>query len=365
MVVKMQKVFIDDLAMGAVIAKDIFDSEGRMLISKGTIVRDRFFRRLEEVGINEIFIEENDQESLQIKDNIQNDLHIDDIIYEKTRVQAQMQVKKIMVKFSTMSHINVDKINKIIENIIEQLLSKKDVVLTLSKLRSIDDYTYGHSVNVCVLSLIVGIDLNLEKDSLKNLGIGAILHDIGKVGISENILKKPSKLSNDEFEEIKKHTEYGYEILMKTNVSEEAAQIALHHHEKYDGTGYTRGLKGENIPLFSRIVAVADVYDAMSNDRVYKRKISPDKVFKEIARLGDKHFDSEIMAKFVGHLNLYPTGTGVILNTNHKGIVIGQNKLLPQSPLIRLFRKDKKDIKDLYVDIDLSLTKHIYIKETF
>lgn len=361
----MQKSLINAVSPGSVIAKDILDSEGRTLISKGTIFRERFINPLQEIGIDEISIEDNNQKSIEIVEKIQESLHIDDIIYEKTRVQAQMQVKRIMVKFGTMGQINVFKINAIVENIIEQLLSKKDIVLTLSKLRSIDDYTYEHSVNVCVVALIVGIDLNLDKESLENLGVGAILHDIGKVGISEDILKKPSRLSNDEFEEIKKHTKYGYEILMKTNVSEEAAQIALYHHEKFDGTGYTKGLKEKNIPLLSRIVSVADVYDAMSNERVYKHKMSPDKVYKEIIRLGGKHFDSEIMERFVRHLSLYPVGIGIVLNTNHKGVVIGQNKLLPESPIIRLFRKDKKDIKDLFVDVDLSLTKHIYIKETF
>jgi putative nucleotidyltransferase with HDIG domain len=371
----MQRVFIDDIDQGSIIARDITDNQGRVLIARGSVFKDRFFKRLADVGVTEIFVEENENSAFEnIPANVQMEevseklIHIDDVIYEKTRVQAQKQVKKVMVKLRTISHISIDKINKlnkIIDDIIEQLLSKKDIVMTLSKLRSIDDYSYEHSVNVSVLSLVVGIDLNLDKESLKDLGIGAILHDIGKVVIPENILKKPMRLTAEEFEEIKKHTEYGYEILKKTNVSEEAAQIALYHHEKYDGTGYPKKLKGNNIPLFSRIVSVADVYDAISNNRVYKTKSSPDRVFKQIAQLGNKHFDAEIMEKFVSHLDLYPTGTGIILNTNHKGVVIGQNKLLPQSPFIRLFKKERKDIKDLYVDIDLSTTKHLYIKDTF
>ena len=276
-----------------------------------------------------------------------------------------MQVKKIMVRYSAHSHINIDKIHKIVESIIEQLLSRREIVLTLSQLRSIDDYTYEHSVNVSVLSLIVGIDMSLGKESLDNLGTGAMLHDIGKAVIPDSVLKKPSKLTGSEFGEIKKHTEYGYEILSKINLPEEAACIALHHHEKYDGSGYPMKLKGDEIPLFSRIVAIADVYDAISSDRVYKRKFSPDKVYRQIAQLGGTHFDPGIMEKFVSHLALYPNGSGVILNTNHKGIVISQNKLLPQSPVVRIFRKDRSDIRNLYADVDLSQTKFLYIKETF
>ncbi len=361
----MQKILIDDISPGSVIAKDILNHEGVMLIPKGTILRDKFISQLHEIGVEEILVEENEQESAQRIKEIQKSMNIDEIIFEKTRIQAQMQIKKLMVKFSTMNHMNLDKIKYLVEDIIEQLLLKKDIVLTLSRLRSIDNYTYEHSVNVCVLSLIVGIDLNLDRDSLKNLGIGAILHDIGKVGVSEGILKKPSRLTEKEFEEVRRHTQYGYDILTNTNISEEAAQIALCHHEKYDGTGYNRRLKGESIPLYSRIVAVTDVYDAMSNDRVYKKKMSPDKVFKEIARMGNKHFDREIMEKFVRHLSLYPTGTGVILNTNHRGIVIEQNRLLPESPIIRLFKKDKSSNRSSFVDVDLSTTRYLFIKDTF
>ncbi len=370
----MQKIIIDSVASGAIIAKDIVNADGRILLSKGTIYNASYYKRLSGAGINEIFIEapgkvdfSEDTDTSNIIDGsvLVSALQIDDVIFEKTRTQAQIQVKKAMVKFSTMSHINIEKIKNIVDNIMEQLLSKKNIVLTLSQIRSVDDYTYEHSVNVCVLSLIVGIDLSLDKISLKKLGIGAILHDIGKVGIPENILKKPSKLTFNEFEEIKKHTKYGYEILRQTDVSEESALIALHHHEKFDGTGYSNKLKGDSIPLFARIVAIADVYDAISNNRVYRKRMSPDKVYKHIARLGHTHFDNEIMEKFVSHLSLYPNGTGVILNTNHKGVVIGQNKLLPQSPVIRLFKKERTDIKNRYVDIDLSITQHLYIKDTF
>lgn len=361
----MQKILIDDITPGSVIAKDIFNNYGTMLVSKGTVVVDRFIKTLNDLGVYEVFIEDDIEDNTVNIRNQCNNLPIEDVIYEKTRVQAHMQVKKIMVRYNAHSHINVDKIHKLVENIVDQLLSTKEIVLTLSQLRSIDDYTYEHSVNVSVLSLIVGIDMNLERDSLQNLGIGAMLHDIGKAVISDSVLKKPSRLSTSEFNEIKKHTVFGYEILTKIKLPEEAALIALSHHEKYDGSGYPNKLKGTEIPLFSRIVAVADVYDAISNDRVYNKKFSPDKVYKQISQLGDTHFDPEIMEKFISHLTLYPTGTGVILNTNHKGIVIGQNKFLPQSPVIRLFRKDKKDIRNLYVDVDLSTTRFLYIKDTF
>lgn len=365
MVRKMQRALIEELEPGVIIAKDIHNRNGVMLIPKGTVSSGELIKHLENTGVKDIYTDDCEQEKQEAITNFQKILLIDDVICENTKIQAQKQIKKTMIRFNTMGKIQTGKINLIVEDIIEQLLSKRDIALSLSRLRSIDNYTYEHSLNVCVLSLILGIDLNVDKQRLTILGIGAIMHDVGKVVVSEDILKKPSKLTHAEFEEIKKHTEYGYEILLNSDVSEEAAGIALNHHEKYDGSGYNRNLIGDGIPLFSRIVAVADVYDAMSNDRVYKKKMPPDLVYKEIARLTGKHFDAAVIEKFFQHLSIYPIGTGVVLNTNHKGVVMAQNKFLPESPVIRVFKKDKKDLKIIGVDIDLSQTKHLYIKETF
>jgi putative nucleotidyltransferase with HDIG domain len=213
------------------------------------------------------------------------------------------------------------------------------------------------------------MDMNIPIQDLKLLGTGALLHDVGKVCISEDILKKPTSLTSEEYNEVKSHTEIGYQILLRSGVSEEAAQIALFHHEKCDGTGYNRKLPLKEIPFLSRIVTVADTYDAMSNDRVYRKKLSPDKVYKEIARLSGCHFDYDIAERFLRRIDLYPIGTGVILNTNHKGIVVSQNKLLPQSPIIRVFKdeSDPTNPKDstIYTDIDLTRTKYLFIKDTF
>lgn len=361
----MQKVAIENIIPGSVVAQDIYNDEGVMLVPKGTVIKDGFSRRLEEIGVDELFVERTERDNKKILEKYQNFRHIDDIIYQKTREQAQKLIKKTMIKLSSMGHINANNISELIDDIIEQLLSKKEVVLTLSRLRSIDNYTYEHSVNVSVTSLMIGIDLGLNKFTLKNLGLGAILHDVGKVGVSEDILKKTSRLTKEQFEAVKSHTEYGYRMLLNSNVSEEAAQIALYHHEKYDGTGYNGRLRGEEIPLLSRIVTIADAYDAMSNDRVYKKKMPPDKVYREIASLGGKHFDLSIAGCFLHRLDLYPVGTGVVLNNRLKGIVIAQNKLLPESPCVRIFSRNESTFKMQYVDIDLAVTDALYISGTF
>lgn len=365
----MQKVTINNIAPGAVVAKPIYNDNGIMLAPNGMILHEQSIQKLLDLGVSEVHVVYPEQETTRILELYEEAPHIDDIIYYKTRIQAQKLIQKAMDRMLPENSINMEKISQMVDEIIEQLLSAKDIILTLSRLRSIDDYTYEHSVNVCVVSLVIGMDLNLDKSILKQLGIGALLHDVGKVSISEEILKKPAKLTHEEFNEVKSHTDIGYQILIKSGVSEEAAQIALYHHEKFDGSGYNRMLKGQDIPLLSRIVTVADSYDAMSNDRVYRRRIAPDKVYKEIAILGGQHFDYEITERFLRRIDLFPIGTGVVLNTNHKGVVIAQNKLLPQSPIIRIF-KDESDSRNItintdFVDVNLAKTRYLFIKETF
>lgn len=361
----MEKTTLEKVKHGAVFAKDVYAIDGKLLVKRGTVYREPYSDRFKEYGVKEIFVEKSCDSASNAEAPIQKSYSIHDVIHEKTRMHANNQMNRTLSRMGAVSNANIRKVRKLVEAMIDELLEKKDFVLALSQMRSVDDYTYQHSVNVGVLSLMIGIDLSLNREELRCLGTGAILHDIGKTMISEEIIKKPSKLTKEEYTEVKKHTEYGYEILRQTDISEESAQIALFHHEKYDGSGYAGGLKSKGIPLYSRIVAVADVYDAMSNDRVYQRKSSHDKVFREITHQGNRHFDPEIMEVFARHLHIYPNGSGVILNTGQRGIVLDQNRLYPESPTIRIFTPEYQDIKRLYYDLDMSSEKGCCIIDTF
>jgi len=258
--------------------------------------------------------------------------------------------------------LNVGNIREIVYKIIEELLSNEDILLSLSEIRSVDDYTFEHSVHVCILSLITGIDLGFDMVRLRDLGVGALLHDIGKLKVPQEILKKPSQLTVEEFEEIKKHTIYGYEILKDNKqINIASAYIAFGHHERFDGSGYPLQLKGENIHLCARIVAIADVFDALSSNRVYRRKLHINEVVEYITSLSAQHFDKHIVESFVKHVIVYGVGTGVILNTLEKGIVVRLNKALPTRPVIRvIFDKAGKKLTQYY-EIDLSTKVNVSI----
>ncbi|MDP4094229.1 MAG: HD-GYP domain-containing protein [Bacillota bacterium] len=348
----MRKVQVDKAQPGSILAKSIFTADGRELLSAGIEVRPAFFKKLKEHGINEIYIE----------DDISNNIQISDVVKDQTRQEAKELVKNIMNNYTLASSFNSERVKGIIDNILKELLESDEIIINLSDIKSVDDYTFEHSVNVCMLSLITGIGLGFDLPKLKDLGVGAILHDIGKLRIPEEILKKPSQLTVDEFEEIKKHTVYGYEILKNNHkVSMMSAFIAFGHHERYDGSGYPLQIKGDSIHQCARIVAIADVYDALTSDRVYRKKLRPHEVVEYITSLGSNHFDQKIVESFIKYIAIYPKGTGVLLNTKEKALVVKNNKKIPTRPVVRVvYTPTGEKISEPY-DVDLASQNSIYI----
>ncbi|MCX7843513.1 MAG: HD domain-containing protein [Clostridia bacterium] len=348
----MRRIHLDNILPGMKLGKTIFTSEGKVLLAAGIELRNNYIDKLRNNGIFEIFIE----------DDISYHVDIPDVICEKTRLQAKIIVKKLMESSSFCSTINIGKVKEIIDKIIDELLSSKSILVSLSEIKSVDDYTFEHSVNVCILSLITGIGLGFNLTRLMDLGVGALLHDIGKMRIPEEILKKPSQLTVEEFEEIKKHTIYGYEILKNNpNVSMISAFIAFAHHERFDGSGYPLQLKSENIHQCARIVAVADVYDALTSDRVYRKKLRPHQVVEYITSLGSHHFDNDIVQEFIKYISVYPVGTGVVLSTKERGLVVRVDKSFPTRPVVRIVYNEFFERLAVCRELDLSKILNIHI----
>ncbi len=276
-----------------------------------------------------------------------------------------MLVRDIMQGSKSTHYFDLDKVNRMVTQILGELLNNKDVLVNLSDIKTVDDYTFSHSVNVCVLSLVTGIKLGLNMTRLRQLGVGALLHDIGKIMIPEEILKKPSKLTKNEFELIQKHTFLGYQMLKANpNIDISSAYIALGHHERYNGSGYPYQISSANIHLYARIVAIADVYDAISSDRVYRKKIQVHKVVEYIASLGNQHFDEMILQHFLPNIAVFPIGTSVLLSTGQKGIVVEVNSKLPSKPIVRIIFNADGTKNNKFDEVDLANTLDLLIINT-
>ena len=350
----MRKINIENVFEGFKNAKTIFDEDGRILLASGVVIKDAYIEKLRLKGVSELYIE----------DEISEGITVLDVVCENTRQDAKLIVKDLMENYTLSKAMNTDKVKETVGKLIEELLSNADILISLSDLKLVDDYTFGHSVSVCILSLITGIGLGFNTIRLKDLGVGALLHDIGKLKIPSEILKKSTQLTVEEFEEIKKHTVYGFEILKDNNkISMVSAFIALGHHERYDGSGYPLQLKADNIHQCASIVAVADVYDALTSNVVYRQKMKPHEAAEYIISLSSHHFNKEVVDCFIKYIAIYPIGTGVILNTKERGVVIEANKALPTRPVIRVVFSDKGKRVPRYYEIDLMNNPNVFISE--
>lgn len=341
----MRRVSLENAPTGVVVARTIHSLDGIVLLAAGTELTSDLKEKLANLGITEIYI----------NDSISNGIQIPELIKEEIVTDIKTQVKKMMTTPSIKISVDGKKVAEIVEKLIANILQSDDIVTSLSDIRSIDEYTFSHSVNVCILSIVTGIGLGLKGENLRDLGIGAIMHDIGKTMVDDAILQKPSSLTQLEFDEVKRHTEYGYQILRNSkDISPTACMIALSHHERLDGSGYPQHLKNNDIQLPARIVAIADVYDALTTNRIYRRKMMPHDVLDYILSLGGKHFDKNVLDTFVRHIAYYPVGTAVILNSGEKALVSRYNPYYPNRPVVRVVIDDDGRMLHQHKEIDLS-----------
>ncbi|WP_427339787.1 HD-GYP domain-containing protein [Caloranaerobacter sp. DY30410] len=347
----MKLIAIEDLTQGMKVAKPVYKSNGSVLLSEGIVLKDSYIQKLKELDIKRIYV--------------YDDEYTQDIIKKDTRDKAKKLIKNVMNELNVSSEVHIDEILIIVNQIIEEILSKDELLIRLEEIRTVDEYTFGHSINVSVLSIITGACLGYTKEKLKELGVGAMLHDIGKVRVPDSILNKPGKLTKQEFLEIKKHTIYGYDILKTIkDISETSRLIALYHHERIDGHGYPLSIKGDEIHEFAKIVSIADVYDALTSDRVYKKRIKNYQAVEYLLTMRGHQFDYDITKIFVNNIALYSIGEGVLLNTGEKGVVIKVNKDFPTRPVIKILYDSKGDRLIKPVDVDLMLENSKVIIDT-
>jgi putative nucleotidyltransferase with HDIG domain len=234
--------------------------------------------------------------------------------------------------------IEVNEVQENVDEIVESVSRNRDALTALIKLRHFDDYTFTHSLNVSVLSISTGKALGLNDNDLKILGLGTMFHDLGKLRIPDNILNKPGKLTDEEFTIMRNHAALSAEIIAEQhlNVDDLVIQVARHHHERMDGSGYPDHLEGVKIPTLATICGLSDVYDALTSDRVYHKGMPPHEALKFIYSLRGTHFQPDWVDRFVQSVGIYPPGTIVELNTGHKAVVIEVNNRSLLTPLIKV-----------------------------
>ena len=305
---------IERVNAGETVAVAVNDGEGRLLIGAGQMLTPKMIRRLIKIGIT----------GLYVIDGIDDDKIIESTISNELKAEAVRDLK----------HLNIDNALNNAKKIVTSLTESEQC--NYINIKTFDNYTYEHSVSVSIYSTLIGIEEGLNEDQLSKLALSGLLHDIGKSCIPNEILQKPGKLTYDEFEEMKKHPEYGYHMLKDNfEIGATTKMGVFEHHENEDGSGYPRGLKGNKIYKFAKMVHIADVYDAIISKRPYKTAQTPQEAIDFLLKHEGTMFDKRYLEMFVDIVPAYPKGIMVQLSNGMSGVVVGNRRGYVLRPIIR------------------------------
>ena len=346
----MRFVPVSGLMEGMVVGKSLYDINRQLLLGKGRVIQKSYIERIEKLGYQGIYVD----------DDISKDIEVKDIISDELRMKAVQVVKDIFINTSFNSYEDkkilsgkIQQTKELVANIIEEIIENNDSMVNLIDLKFFDDYTFFHSVNVTVLSVLVGVEMGLDREELYNLGLGALLHDIGKMFIDKEILNKPGKLTVDEYEQIKDHPKFGYNYLKETYEIPVSSYVAvLQHHEKFDGTGYPNNRDKDMIGVYGRIIGVTDVYDALISKRPYREALLPSEAMEYIMANGGIMFDVSITKIFARKVAPFPVGTYVKLSNGFIGIVVENYEEVCMRPKVKIILDSEgKKIMPRYIDL--------------
>lgn len=348
----MRVVPLECLRGGEIIAKDILDENGSRLLAKDTSFKTFYKQRLQERGIEKVYISDNLSEGIEIKD----------VVSDKVRLESLKSIKDVFTLFQTTQKIEIEKVQDSAMSIVDDILENRELLYDIVDIKTKDNYTFLHCVNVSVLCVMLGLKIGANRDYLKKLAIGGILHDFGKILIPDEILNKPGKLSNEEYEVIKQHPIQGYEILKEHPMLTPISKVMiLLHHERINGDGYPLGVDKDKIHEGARICAICDVFDAMTSKRTYKNAFSVMDTLSQMEEMTRLQLDEDIFKVFRSIISYYPVGTTVLLD-NETIAIVEQNRVSSVSePIVRIIF-DLKNQKKVFSKIDLNLRKDIKIE---
>lgn len=319
------------------------------LLKEGTILTEDNINKLLKFGILGVYIE---------------DGRVNKVLDYKSRKESISAIKKIFdVCENTHKILNektIEEIEKVSERLVSNINKNRKYTIGISDLQTYDENTYLHSLSVAVISIAIGTELKLDRKQLCDLGVSALLHDIGKVEIPIKLISKPGKLTKDEYNIVKTHVNLGIKYITgNKDINNDIYLGVISHHEKYDGTGYPNALKKDEIPLFGRIISVADVYDALTANRPYRKPVKPFEAIEYIMGSVGTSFDYDIVKAFLRKIEPYPINAHVILSDGRIGVIMKVNAETPLRPVIKICG-EKEETLDLSKDFKM---KNIVISD--
>ena len=339
---------IKKLKEGMITAQSIYNPLGASYLTKGVELSPKYIERLKKAGLDGVTVT-----SLDPKLKLAPPA---DIVQEKTRISAIHNVATAFQNVEDHGTLDPKPLQDISETILLDIIEQQRNLVQLTDIRLHDTYTFAHSVNVAILSALLGVLQKLPKEDLLKLTLGGLLHDLGKITVPHEILTKPGHLSDDEWRLMQGHPDAGRQRLKKMFPNDILlSTIALQHHEHIDDSGYPNHLQGEQIHRYARIVAIADVYDALTSVRPYKRAYTPSVAHRIMTTCSPGHFDLELLQLFFDNVAIYPVGTIVKTQLGYaivKEVEFGHT----QTPIVRVFANHEGKLLTETRDLDLEQT---------
>jgi len=340
----MRYVSIEQVEPGQYLGKTIYSGNGTVLLGAGIQLTVYMISTLNRIGVTMLYIQ----------DPLFEDVETDDMLSEATKLGMINAMNNTFDAIRSGKDWNTQMIGSSVDSLLTDVMNNKEVLVQLTDIRTKDNNEYIHAINVCLLSTVMGINMGLNYQQLKELATGALLHDIGKTGMREEDNLMPDLKSH--------HTWRGYEKLKhRREFSLLIAHVALQHHERVDGLGLPRGLAGEDIHLYAKVVSAADTYERLIHPLFPQAKrLMPHEACEEMMAMSEKQLDYEVLLQFNRIVSVYPNGTAVRLSTKETGVVVRQHRGLPGRPVIRIVQGEASrfDVKEL----DLARETTVFIE---
>ena len=345
---------------GMKVGRTVFTEDGKVLLGVGMTLTERLIQGLVRSGVD----------SLYIDDPRTEDIVVEDVIRPETRQVAVETIEKT-VKQITNSNKLARKISlkemglhfqQAFGSILDDLMQNKQMVTHLANISTHSPSLYHHSVNVAVLATAVGMSIGYNRSQLIELGVGAMLHDIGKVQLPAELLQKKERWNEAEMEIAKQHCMLGFNLLRKEHdISLLSAHICLQHHERLDGSGYPQGLKGKNIHEYAQIVGICDIYDSLTSPRPWRKRYMPQDALEYLMGAGGHLFEHRLINAFRSHIAIFPIGSSVVLNTGEVGVVCRVDPDYCHRPTIRIIKDGRGNDVRISYDLDLKENLKLFI----
>jgi len=350
----MRNITLDEIQPGMYLSKSLILDDGTVLLHEGIEMKERYIQYLRKQGITSLFVGQ---------PKMQNASDAVDLYDIKHRQEAAAAAKKLVNQFRVGKGVQLDGVKDIVSSLITQLSQQPENMIHLLDIRRKKEYMFSHAVNTCILSVMTGIAMGYNDKQLAELGLAAMLHDIGKIKFSRQLaLQFPDYLTKDEREEYRRHTFYALEVLRENpGLSVNVVNACFQHHERWNGSGYPMGIKGDAICEYAQIISIADVYDRLISGLPHRR---PTPVYYAVAILNKasgEYFNPALVDLFNQNVAIYPMGKTVRLNNRQSGVILGVGIKNKTTPIVRITADENGNPVNQPIELDLMKNPDLFI----